>query len=460
PPAAGARPRRARRAFAGAFAVVVAVLAVVGATGAALGTAQGPHVTGVEVDPAAAAAASGSRLVVTTSQSLQDVDPSQVTVEPAVPFAVDTSGRAVGVRFALPLFDDTEYTVTFRDVQGLGGGPTATFAESFRTPRAEVFLLQRGDDGDAIFRTDLTGANAVKVFEHEHIEDFRATSSRLVVSVRDDDGAQLITTDLDGGDARTLPLPGEGYVSNLQSADRGDRIGYTFSDADLGGDGGLESALFTTSLRDPAGQPTRVEIAGADPRVAQWRFVPDTDSILLLSFDGSVLLTDAAATSATALGSAVSLDGIAGTHAIVERIDGVEVVDLSDGSTRPLIGTEEEGIVGAILPVAGGGTLRTVTPLDEQGLPTASRIVFVTDDGTESTLYDVDPADAVVQTCVAPSGRYAAVTIAPDVVRNPYDMYQLPLPGTLETHVVEISSATEVVALAGSAPSWCRVPPQ
>ena len=49
--------------------------------------------------------------------------PSQVTVTPETPFTVDTSGRSVGVRFGLPLYDDTEYTVAFDDVQGLGGGP-------------------------------------------------------------------------------------------------------------------------------------------------------------------------------------------------------------------------------------------------------------------------------------------------------------------------------------------------
>src|SRR5687768_10970869 len=122
-----ARKRRSR-AFLAAFAIVVGVLAAMRPAGAAASVAQGPRVTDVQVDPVAAAAASGSRLIVTTSQSLADVDASQVTVTPATPFSVDTSGRSVGVRFTLPLFDDTEYTVTFSDVQGLGGGPPATFS--------------------------------------------------------------------------------------------------------------------------------------------------------------------------------------------------------------------------------------------------------------------------------------------------------------------------------------------
>ena len=76
-----ARRRRGRR-FAGAFAIAVGVLAVVGAGAAFATVAQGPRVTEVQVDPAAAIAASGSRLIVTTTQSLAAIDPAQVTVEP------------------------------------------------------------------------------------------------------------------------------------------------------------------------------------------------------------------------------------------------------------------------------------------------------------------------------------------------------------------------------------------
>ena len=73
---------------------------------------------------------------------------------------------------------------------------------------------------------------------------------------------------------------------------------------------------------------------------------------------------------------------------------------------------------------------------------------------------DLPSTDVVLQTCVSPSGRYAAITVAPDAVANPYDRYRLPLPERLETHIVEIATtATEVVALSGFDVSWCQVPP-
>ncbi|WP_240658978.1 hypothetical protein, partial [Microbacterium sp. CPCC 204701] len=452
----------------GAFAIVIGALAVLGLAGAAVGVAQGPRVTDANVDPAAAAEASGSRLILTTSHALAEVDPSQVTVTPATPFEVDTSGRSVGVRFTLPLWDDTEYTVEIADVASLGGGPTGTVTETFRTPELEAFLLQRGtDDGDMIYRTDLTGQAAVPVFTHPHIEDFRATSTHLVASVRtENDRAGLIVTDLDGENPRELPLPGNGYVSNLQSADRGELIGYTFSDATLTADSGRESRLFTASLKDPDAEPAEVAVEGADPRIAEWRFVPDTDSILLLSFDGSLLLTGSAgegatAPGATALGAALGIDGIArgSSEAVVDRLEQSATIDLTDASEAPLVAPEVDlGGTTSVTPLPDGSTIRVAAVLEE-GAPTGrTSVALVAPDGETRMLTEIAQTDAVLQVCVSPSARYAAVLVAPDAVTNPYDTYQLPLPERPETRILRIADGEPVVALDGTAISWCQVP--
>lgn len=458
-----ARARRGR-SFTLALTVVLVALGAAGLVGAVVTTAQGPRVTDVQFDPDAAVEASGSRVIVTTTQSLAEVDPGQVTVTPAVDFTVDTSGRSVGIRFAVPLFDDTEYTVQIEGLESVGGGPTATVSETFTTPGIDAYLLRRGtDDGDVIFRTDMAGENATPVFTHPHIEDYRATATHLVVSVRtDDDRAGLIAMALDGSDQRTLLLPGDGVVSNLQSADRGDLIGYTFSDADLDAGGGLESVLFTASLKDAAAtdEPTMIEVEGADPRVAEWRFVPGTDSILMLSFDGSMLLTGSSGQDATSLGNALGIEGIArgSSIAIVDRAEGLDTIDLTDASEEPLVEAQDLGPVNAVTPVPDGGSVRTAAVLDASGLPSGSTVAAVDAHGASRVLLEVPASDGVIQTCVSPSGRYAAVVVAPDSVDNAYDQYLLPMPRVLETNIVEISDGAPVVALTGFAPSWCQVP--
>jgi hypothetical protein len=426
-------------------------------------SASGPRVTTVDVDPAAAAAGSGARLIVTTSQSLAEVDAGQVTVTPATPFTVDTSGRSVGVRFGLPLHDDTEYTVAVSGVEGIGGGPPATITHTFQTPPLDAYLLQRSDRGDAIFRTDL-GGSAHTVFEADHIEDYRATSAHLVISTLDDAGhARLIVTDLDGEDPRDLALPGEGWVMSLQAADRGELIGYTFSDADLGAGGTRESALYIASAKDADADaaPTAVTVPGDEKRIADWRFVPDTDSILMLPYDGRLLLSAADGAGAADMGTGIQIDGIArgSSVAIVETPESLVELDLTDGTAQALAAARVDGLEGVVTPIPGesAGTVRQYLELD--GDAAGTHVYRVADDGTPTPLFTARAGDAVLQTCVSPSGRYVAVTVAPNLVGNAYDAYLMPIPRTVETHIVELADGTALPALAGFGLSWCQTPP-
>jgi hypothetical protein len=463
---ARARARRAR-AFSVSVAAVIGVLAVLGLGGAALTTAQGPRITDVQVDPAASVSASGSRLILTTTQSLDEVEADQVTITPATDFTVDTSGRSLGIRFTQPLWDETEYTVRIDDVSGIGGGPSARLEESFRTPRLHVYLLQRGGAEDRIFRTDLDGDAAEPVFAAPHIEDFRATATHLVVSTLDDEGrSHLLATGLTGEGEHELPLPGEGTVTGLQSADRGNTIGYVYTDADVGTPGAIENALYTTSLdaarRDEP--PTALTIAGGDSRTDDWRFVPGTDSILMLTFDGALRLVSPSGGDPVALGDALAVDGIArgSTVALVERLDGIYAIDLATAEERVLPPTDPgRGQVQSVIPLVGDTdrTLRVLAQLE--GFDVLSTTVDVVEaDGAARTVFTIDPGDIVLQTCVSPNGRYAAVLVAPDAVDNTYDGYLLPLPERLQTHVVSLEDGEEVVALAGFGISWCQGAPR
>ncbi len=77
---ARARKRRGR-GFLLAFAAVLGALILVGVVvGGVVSVAQGPRVTDVQVDPAAAVAASGARVILTTTQSLEKIDVSQVRI--------------------------------------------------------------------------------------------------------------------------------------------------------------------------------------------------------------------------------------------------------------------------------------------------------------------------------------------------------------------------------------------
>jgi len=462
--AAHRTPARRSRRFGLALAAVLGILVLAGAGLGAVSLLQGPRITDVQVDPQHAIESSGSRVILTANQSLAAIDDAQVTVDPAVPFTVDAAGRGVGIRFTVPLDDDTTYTVKVSDVTGQGGGPSADLVHSFTTPASSIFLLRRAVDGnDTIFRTDLSGEQAVPVFTAEKIDDFRATSDRLVVAVEEKDLSKLLVMDRDGGEQRELKLPGTGYVGGIQVSERGGLVGYTYSDRDLSDTEGRASVLVMQSLAG-GDEPQIAEVGGDEANILSWQFVPDSSAALFIDFDGALSLIDRSTDAGVqSLGLATNIQGVSrGTYtAIVERLDGSVVeLNLTDGSEEPLPASEPDyGVASSIVPFPGG-TLRHVTARDDSGMPIGQAIIRVDDDGVATPLVDVGSDASILQACASPSGQYAAVAIAPNLADNPYDQMLLPLPRNVETHLIDLRSGKEMVALTGFDASWCQTPPQ
>lgn len=449
------------------WVAVTAVFGILILAGTGLGVAslyQGPRLTHVEVDPAQAIEASGSRVILTANQSLADIDASRVTVTPKVPFTVDAAGRGIGIRFTVPLDDATTYKIRVARVAGSGGGPQATLTTTFTTPKSSIFLLRRavGKD-DTIFRTDLTGKNAVPVFSSAKINDFRATSTGLVVALDGDKGSSILVMNRDGSNQRKLALPGEGFVGSIQVSDRGGFVGYSYSDRSLSDTEGRASVLVTQSLRGND-KPQIVNVAGKEASVFSWQFVPDSAAVLFIDFNSALSLVDHSRSAGLqSLGLAAAIQGISrGTYtAIVQRLDGSVVeLNLADGSEQPLAESVPDfGDAITVTPFPGG-TLRHVVTLDDTGMPAGQAIIRVDDKGAATSLAEVDSSDPILQSCASPSGQYAAVVIAPDIASNPYDQMQLPLPEKVETHIIDLRSGKAIVALSGFDVSWCQTAPK
>lgn len=464
-PKAKKRPTAPRdRRFLLALGAVLGILVLVGAGLGVVSLTQGPRITEVQVNPAEAIEASGSRVILTANQSLAAIDESQVTVEPAVPFTLDAAGRGVGIRFTVPLDDDTEYTVKVADAVGAGGGPSATLSTTFSTPSSTIFLLRRDVDGeDKIFRTDLSGEKAEPVFAADKINDFRATSSQLVVSVDEDEGSKLLVMNRDGKEPRELKLPGVGSVGAIQVSERGGLVGYSYSDKKLSDTEGRASVLVTQSLSGDD-DPVVTEVGDKEANVFVWQFVPDSAAVLFIDFDGALSLIDRSTDAGVqSLGLATTIQGISrGTYtAIVERLDGSVVeLNLADGTEVPLEASEPDYGTAITITPFPGGTLRHVVARDDNGVPSGQAIVRVDDDGVATPLAEVDSTGSILQACASPSGQYAAVVIAPDLADNPYDQMLLPLPEKVETHLLDMRTGDEIVALTGFDASWCQTAPK
>lgn len=459
-----ARARAGRRRFALAFAAVVGTLAVLVGGGGAVSLLQGPRLSAVEVDPAAAIDVAGSRVILTANQALAEIDPAQVTVEPAAAHTVEAAGRGIGIRFTAPLDAETDYRIRVEGVRGIGGGPIATFETSFTTPPAQVLMLVRSEQGDDTISREGLDGERVAVLTHPDIDDFRATSDAIVVSVREDGRARLIVTDRDGANAREVTLPGDGIVTSLQASQRGGMIGYTYSDLpDASGAMGLQSVLHLSSLRDPSAAPVPVEVGGEAPSVDRWRFVPDSSALLMIDFDGELILVEPDGGEPAFLGTALTIDAVTrGTYtAIVERIDaGVVSLDLATGEEQPIVEPDAApGQLAFVAPLPDGSTVRRYTLLGDDGLPAGAAVAHVTAEGEARVLGEVMAPDVLQQVCVSPSGQYAAALVAPDLVDNPYDSAAQPLPRTLETRIIDVGTGEEVATLDGFDISWCAVGP-
>ncbi len=163
-------------------------------------------------------------------------------------------------------------------------------------------------------------------------------------------------------------------------------------------------------------------------------------------------------------GSPRTIQGISrGTYtAIVERLDATVVeLNLADGSEKPLAASDPDyGTASSITPYPGG-TLRHVVSRDDAGTAGgAGGDPRPTTTALRPPLVEVSSADSILQACASPSGQYAAVVVAPELASNPYDGMLLPLPENVETHLIDMESGKEMVALTGFDVSWCQTAPR
>lgn len=449
-------PRRGRFAI-----TLIAVLTVLGLASVGLAVfslTQGPRLSSVIVNPGEAVELSGSRVILIANQPLHEISANQVTVSPEVPFTLDAVGRNIGIRFTVPLDENTEYTVSVSDVSGIGGGPSATFSTTFTTPGVQLYVLQRSTGDDTIFSTNLAEQSAKVLFTHPRISAFRHLDDVLIVSVEENEADRILVVNLAGEVVRELDLPGDGFVQDLQVSDRGGLVGYVYTDRNFTEDTGYINVLVMQSIT--SGEAQIVDVLGVGPSIAEWQFVPDTSSALFIDFESTMFVVDGTTPSApTSLGVVLSILGIErGTYvAIVMDAEGkILRRDLADGSETELAPSVPDFGPPQLLTPYPGGTVQQIVLRDDIGMPMGQLVVRIEDNGTATALFEVGTGDAVLQACTSPSGQYVSVTVAPDLVNNPYDDMVLAMPERTESHIINMRTGEGVVVLAGFNASWCE----
>lgn len=462
-----------RSAFAGyrrLLLVVLVVLLAFGGAGALLLQFQGPRLSSVDYDPAALTDSAQQRVIFTFNQSLADVDPGQVKVSPQQPFTLESNGRFLAVQFTAPLAADTGYEISLQGLHGESSANSIDLVQQIQTAPAEVLMLRRNNSADdEIVQLRGDGADAEVIYRAPQIEMMRGgrEGAVVVLTVPDaasDSSSQLWLLPRDGAEPAQFALPGFGVVNDVQLSARQGLFGYLFSSSDPSAVDAHKSELFVANMNDPLADPVQVTSL-SDQRIVQWRAVPQTSRAVALGFDGLLWLVDLARpdAEAVALGNALDLDYLeqGASRVLVHRNEGFFVIDLVTllESEYSLPGALPEGftVQQAITPLADGSAVMVASKNDAAGQPEPLRVFFVSAAGSARQLFDVgSDADSLLQVCPSPDGGQIAVAVAPNIVANPFDLYQRPRPSRVETRFVETVSGRVVATERGFDVSWCR----
>ena len=454
-------PTSTDRRFGRALAGTIAVLLVLCGVFLTLGYLQGPKLADAQADPAALISRADQQVRLFVNQPVEPIDPSQLTITPAVPVTVTTAADVIAVQFGALLNYDTEYTVRIDDVRGVGLPASSTIEYRFSTAAPQVYLLDRGEPDDRIIRTGLSGSDREVVYATAGIQQFAVTGQVLVVSTTTGEGeSALRLVSLADGAVEEIPLPEAGTIRDLDVTTVGSVVGITFvpterADDPLGGRQllllDLEAGRTFTSVMGIDGQPLQP---------TDWLFVPGRAALVAQTIEQTLLLVDAAPDSIpTPLGRVAEIvrfsrDG--STLAARDALGGV-LIDVSDGAQTRLDPSLIEGglpFLGLVEPLADGSLLEKAALESTDG---RFIVVVALDDGeTGRILYTTpDLAGSIEDFTVSPNGQFAAIEVVPVIADSVSDGYPVnPRATSITTVIMNIATGEIVRSIEGFGLRW------
>lgn len=427
--AAGPLRRRPRDRYRRRLVASLTVFVLVGAVAAVVGSQQGPRLRDVTYDPTGLVSRPAQRVILTANQALQRVSADAVTVTPSAPHTVTSSGNTIAVEFAGPLAYDRSYEIAVAGVRAPGQPATADLRTTITTGSTDVLALVPGTSGapDRIVRRSLDAGGATTVLQARGVTEYARLGRSLVV-VRGGDGSSTVEiVPLAGGvqdrgtpvERLTLPTS-SGRVTALHVADDGASFGFEYADTSTGQSRnvGLYVVDMTgTHLPTAVAEDGRPTTGAVPMTVAQWAYVPRTESALVRTGSDDLVLVDMSGrTDPVRLGSATFLHGFvgSGTTAVVETGTGIVRLDLTDGRRTPITapaGSTDAPYLGRIAPLTDDTYVRVVGDVRADGT-LAQRTVRVDGDRASRLPVRVPDDASVTAVCPSPNAQFLAVTTA------------------------------------------------
>jgi hypothetical protein len=464
-PAGPGSVRPFRRRMAG----TIGVLALAATSLGVAGYLQGPRLAEASIDVERVTRLADGRLVLELNQAVARVD-GEVRVDPAEPAELTVDDDTLIVEFASPLPYDEEFAVAIDGVVGEAQPTPVTVEHRFTTADAPVLTLsRRSAEGrpDAILRSTFEQRTPEVVLEAPRLQSFAHAGNAVVaVAIEDDETNTLRIAGIDET-TQTMGLVEPGVVRSIGASTTHPLVAFVHDGVTL--PGGAEPAyretLFTLDVSGESAAPEPVlGLDGSPMRVMDWRFVPGTTSLVVQDVDGALFVADALGLAPpTPLGSAAEVRGfVPGTRLlIVADPDRGRIIDLETGEERsndlPVAELPDQAYPGAVTQLdAEGRHLVSVLLLgeDDAGEASSESLLAMVDDAGTTLSYATGPSSQLLEYCVAPNGRVAAVeTVGLDARADGYPVDQSYVDRL--TTVIDLATGDVLLTQPGGSSDWC-----
>ena len=460
--------------FRRGLAITISALIVLVCVFAGLNYLQGPKLSSARIDAARALLQPGQQLRLFVNQSIAAVKTKQVTVTPAVPFTVSTSGAIIAVQFSGRLDYATHYSVAVTGVKNTFQSRVSTFGYSFTTAPAQIYYLARADPAsgqarvDSIIRAQVRGKVRRVVYSAPHIQQFAVFPQAIVVSTLTPTGSSALSlVSLNNGFVEQLQLPGDGTVNQLAASAEAGIVGFVFTSSkaqsDIRSDERYAETLMTVDLTATHLVTPVLDLASKPLAVTNWVFLAASSRIVAHTPDDTVLLFDGAKPGTVVpLGQFTKLIGGSpdGLRVVVKDIFGLLAYSLADGTktrlpSAPLAGSATNG--GDLALVGTGMTHVQQVTIFTPSVSSRYQTYLVYIKGTNSRILfeTANQAGSIEGFSVSPNGQYLAVASVPDVSASVSDGYAVdPQSTSISTSFVDIQTGAIVSSVAGFETQW------
>ncbi|MEK7153349.1 MAG: hypothetical protein AAB834_05345 [Patescibacteria group bacterium] len=369
---------------------------------------QGPRIRLASIDTEKAATQAGQRLILHTNQPLGTITKDQVTISPDTPIEISGNGNTNIVQFKQRLAYQTTYTVTLTS-----GKHRLKYA--FTTAKPAIYYAEQNVTGTAdVIRRNVLGTDKDEiVYNAEEILDFAVLSDSLIICTRNTDYTNnLIKLDLKTKKETAIKLPKPGTVAHMYSAPDKQSFGFSFSPKSY--EKNLNSALFLVHSTDL--RPRLVKSFANKPlQILDWKFAPDSATILAQLPDTTTLITDSrTGKPPTPLGQYPGIGGFSadGAKVIMQDKDGPLVIDLKTNTQTRLAQKEvgSDSFVTSTLPFHNqeGFLMNGQAFVGSYYLD----YIQIQSEGTQTMLHQTGKTEGIIATELSPNDQYAALIIS------------------------------------------------